>query len=84
VYRAVLAAQERRGEPLARLVGSQRGGDPYAPVEQVRAQGRLIRTPLVWLTADHSVCRTILRDNRFIVGASPKAVPRLAVEAFLK
>lgn len=68
VPRAALAVQARRGEPLARLlVGPQRGGDPHALVEQIRDKGRLVRTPLAWATADHSLCRTILRDNRFNV-----------------
>jgi cytochrome P450 len=68
VPRAALAVQTRRGDPLARLlVGPQRGGDPSALTEQIRGQGRLVRTPLAWATADHSLCRTILRDNRFNV-----------------
>jgi cytochrome P450 len=68
VPRTVLAAQARRGEPLARLlVGPRRGGDPYPLVEQIRARGRLVRTPLVWVTAEHDLCREILRDSRFQV-----------------
>jgi cytochrome P450 len=66
VPRAFLAVQARRGEPLARLlVGAQRGGDPYPLIEQIRARGRLTRTPFVSVTADHELCRTILRDDRF-------------------
>jgi cytochrome P450 len=65
--RAALAVQSRRGDPLARLlIGPQRGGDPYPLLEQIRARGRLVRTPLVWATADHELCRTILRDSRFV------------------
>jgi cytochrome P450 len=64
--RAFLAVQARRGEPLARLlVGPQRGGDPYPLIEQIRARGRLTRTPFVSATADHELCRSILRDDRF-------------------
>jgi cytochrome P450 len=66
VPRAFLAVQARREEPLARLlVGPQRGGDPYPLIEQIRARGRLTRTPFVSVTADHELCRSILRDNRF-------------------
>jgi cytochrome P450 len=66
VPRAFLAVQARRGEPLARLlVGPQRGGDPYPLIEQIRARGRLSRTPFVSVTADHELCRSILRDDRF-------------------
>jgi cytochrome P450 len=66
--RAFLAMQARRGEPLARLlVGPQRGGDPYPLIQQIRARGRLARTPIAWATTDHEICRTVLRDNRFKV-----------------
>lgn len=66
VPRAFLAVQARRGEPLARLLaGPQRGGDPDRLIEQIRARGRLVRTPFVLATADHALCRTILRDDRF-------------------
>lgn len=66
VPRAVLALQARRADPLARLlVGPQRGGDPRALIEQIRVRGRVHRTPFVSATADHDLCRAILRDNRF-------------------
>jgi cytochrome P450 len=68
VPRAFLAVRARRRDPLARLlVGPQRGGDPYPLIEQIRARGRLARTPIAWVSADHEICRTILRDNRFKV-----------------
>jgi cytochrome P450 len=68
IPRAALVVQARRKDPLARLLaGPQRGGDPFVLVEQIRAQGQLVRTPLVWVSADHALCRTILRDNRFTV-----------------
>ncbi|HET9876161.1 MAG TPA: cytochrome P450 [Mycobacterium sp.] len=74
--RASLLVQARRGEPLARLlIGPQPGGDPYPLVEEIRARGRLIRTPFVLATADHELCRTILRDDRF--GVSSPANLRL-------
>jgi cytochrome P450 len=65
---AALALQVRRGDPLARLLsGPQRGGDPYPLLEEIRDRGRLMRTPLARATADHDLCRTILRDSRFVV-----------------
>lgn len=70
--RAFLAAQARRGEPMARLlIGPLRGGDPEPLTEEIRARGRLTRTPFVAVTADHELCRAILRDDRF--GASNPA-----------
>lgn len=68
VPRAALSIQARRADPLARLlVGPQRGGDPLALIEQIRAQGRVNRAPFISATADHELCRAILRDNRFKV-----------------
>ncbi|BBZ25441.1 cytochrome P450 [Mycolicibacter hiberniae] len=70
--RALLAVQARRGEPMARLlVGPLRGGDQAPLIEQIRARGRLTRTPAALVTADHEMCRTILRDDSF--GASNPA-----------
>ncbi|PRC49003.1 cytochrome P450, partial [Mycobacterium sp. ITM-2017-0098] len=33
--------------------------------EQIRDTGPLMRTPVVWVSADYEVCRTVLRDNDF-------------------
>ncbi|GFG71871.1 cytochrome P450 [Mycolicibacter senuensis] len=66
IPRGVLAVQARRGEPMARLLaGPLRGGEPGPLTEQIRARGSLTRTPFVSVTADHELCRTILRDDRF-------------------
>ncbi|NMN98583.1 cytochrome P450 [Antrihabitans stalactiti] len=60
-----------RGAPFPRIMNGD--ADRNALVEQVRAQGRLIHTPFVGVTADHELTRTILRDNRFGV-VSPAAM----------
>lgn len=66
VPRAFMAVRARRGDPLARLIANHgRGSDPYPLMEQIRARGPLVRTPFVWVSVDHAVCREILRDNRF-------------------
>jgi cytochrome P450 len=55
---------------LARLIASHgHGTDPYPLMEQIRARGPLARTPFVWVSVDHGVCREILRDRRFGVSA---------------
>jgi cytochrome P450 len=70
VPKLFMGIQARRGNPLAQLiVGHGRGVDPYPLMEEVRAQGPLVRSPFVWATADHAVCREILRDKRF--GVTP-------------
>ena len=71
VPRIALRVQARRGDALARLlIGPHRGGDPHHLVEQLRERGTLVRTPLVWATADHDLCREILRDSRFTVSST--------------
>jgi cytochrome P450 len=37
----------------------------YRLVEDIRKQGRLVRRPFVWVSADHEICRMVLRDDRF-------------------
>jgi len=70
VPRAFMAVRARRGDPLARLIASHgHDHDPYPLMEQIRARGSLIRTPFVWASVDHAVCREILRDKRFGVTA---------------
>ncbi|MEU8900436.1 cytochrome P450 [Nocardia sp. NPDC048505] len=63
---AFLAVQARRGDPLARfLLKGAAGAEHYRVIEAIRQRGRLVRTPFVWVSADHELCRTMLRDNRF-------------------
>jgi cytochrome P450 len=55
---------------LARLLANQgRGDDRYALMEEIRARGPVARTPFVWASVDHHVCREMLRDKRFGVTA---------------
>ncbi|UXA17773.1 cytochrome P450 [Mycobacterium sp. SMC-4] len=63
VPRAFLTVRARRGEPLGQLMLGH--GDRLALLEEIRDAGPLLRTPVVWATADHAVCRTVLRDNDF-------------------
>ena len=66
VPRAFLAAQARRGDPMARVLANHgRGADPYPLLEQIRAEGPLVRTRFTWVTVDHGLCREVLRDRRF-------------------
>ena len=78
VPRAFMAVQARRGDPLARLLASHgRSADRYPLMEEIRARGPLVRTPFVWVTVDHNICREVLRDKRFGVTApSDMDLPR--------
>jgi len=78
VPRLAMKAYAKRGDPLAQLFGSPPvADDPYPVIESIRARGRLVRTPLAWVTTEHDLCRTILRDNDMGVRASENLdVPR--------
>jgi cytochrome P450 len=78
VPRAYMAVHARRGDPLAQLIANHgRDGDPYPLMEQIRAQGPLIRRRFAWASVDHGVCREVLRDKRFGVTApSDMEMPR--------
>jgi cytochrome P450 len=53
---------------MARLLANHgHGADPYPFIEDIRAEGTLVRKRFAWATADHAVCRDILRDRRFQV-----------------
>jgi cytochrome P450 len=76
--RAFMKVQGLRGDPLARLIASHgRATDPYPLMEEIRACGPLTRTPFTWVSADHGLCREVLRDKRFGVTApSTMDLPR--------
>ncbi|WP_431971121.1 cytochrome P450 [Nocardia sp. bgisy134] len=60
----------RRGEPLAQLLTDPYAREnPYPFGARIRAEGRIVRTPYILASADHEVCRNILRDKNF--GTSP-------------
>ncbi|MEV6554070.1 cytochrome P450 [Nocardia sp. NPDC051756] len=70
VPRTYLRTRARRGDPFAEiLTGYRAGANPYPFGDRIREQGPIVRTPLSWVSADHEVCRKILRDKNF--GVSP-------------
>ncbi|MFE9323254.1 cytochrome P450 [Nocardia sp. NPDC052278] len=65
-----LRLQARRGDPLGVLLSDPRAREnPYPYGDRIREQGRVVRTPFTWASADHEICRNILRDKNF--GATP-------------
>jgi|SRR6478736_4685553 len=65
-----------RGNEFARLnaIGS---GDPYPVYDRIRAAGPFVATPSGHLaSADHAICKQVLRDRRF--GVEPEGAPRPA------
>ncbi|WP_028477287.1 cytochrome P450 [Nocardia sp. CNY236] len=66
IPRLVMRLQARRGDPFAELWGGHTGwAAPYPLIERLRAEGRLVHTPIAWATFDYELCRSMLRDSRF-------------------
>jgi cytochrome P450 len=42
--------------------------DPYPAYEQIRGQGRMVRSALTWTTVDHEITTEVLRSPDFCVG----------------
>ena len=78
VPRAFMRVQALRGDPLGQLIAAHgRGVDPYPLMEQIRSAGPLVRMPFTWASADHAVCREVLRDKRFgVTDPSELDLPR--------
>ena len=80
--RAVVDVRVRRNE-FARLsaVGD---GDPYPIYDRIRAAGPFVTTPTGHLaTADHAICKEILRNRRFGVEPEGAAPPEPAFDRSL-
>ncbi|MGW5441003.1 cytochrome P450 [Nocardia asteroides] len=62
-----LLALNRKGDPFARLLGSEEGrDDPYSLIDELRGDGGIHVTPTRgYATFDYQLCREILRDRRF-------------------
>jgi hypothetical protein len=76
--------QARRGLPFARLMlDSASLENPYPLHEEIRAYGRLIKTPLMSVTTDHALVSGILRDQRLGVAlGDADGMPRVLRWAF--
>ncbi|MEU7214434.1 cytochrome P450 [Nocardia iowensis] len=64
-----LRMRARRGDPLAEMLAGRAEQNPYPLGDRIRDRGRLVRTEFTWVSADHEVCRSILRDKNF--GVTP-------------
>lgn len=52
--------------------------DPYPAYEQIRGQGRMVRSALTWTTVDHEITTEVLRSPDFCVGMRmPENAPGL-------
>ena len=61
-----IAAQAASPSATARILGDWRAGGPayLALADALRAEGPLVRSEVGATTADHAVCREVLRDQR--------------------
>jgi cytochrome P450 len=62
---AVLRYYQWRGDPLARWLRPRTKVDPYPLYADIRRRPLVRSTLGPWLTADHAVAESILRDRRF-------------------
>ncbi|MBL1076219.1 cytochrome P450 [Nocardia sp. 2] len=67
-----------RGDPFARLVGSDAGmEDPFRFIEEIRQAGPLYRMPFGWATVDYEVSRQILRGGDWgVLGPDAAQTPQ--------
>ncbi|NNH69720.1 cytochrome P450 [Nocardia uniformis] len=64
--RFLMRYQALRGDPFGKLFGTAAARhNPYPHIEALRQRGRLVPTPVTWVTADYELSRSILRDTRF-------------------
>jgi cytochrome P450 len=76
IARALVATGIRRGELQSSLImDPEARKNPYPVYDKIRQRGRLVDGRLGLLSADHEVCRTVLRSDAFGVAANPDALP---------
>lgn len=64
--RYALPKRAARGDKMAQLIlGYDEPGSQYAQFDRIRAEGRIVGTEIGAATADHGICREVLRDPRF-------------------
>ncbi|WP_406275897.1 cytochrome P450 [Nocardia sp. NBC_00881] len=76
--RSYLLWSARRGDPFAQMViGPDRGLGSSHFMEEIRQRGRMHHMSGFSVTADHELCRLILRDRRFgVVTPNNQALPK--------
>ncbi|MBJ8346234.1 cytochrome P450 [Antrihabitans sp. YC2-6] len=85
IPRFYLKAQARKGAPLSQVLMTEQGRvDPRPFVEQIRGHGPLVHTSLAWISADHRICRDILRNTSFGVANVDAITPDGLVKRFVQ
>lgn len=76
IGKAYLNRGARKGDPLARLMADPRlNADPFAAYERVRAEGPVVKSPIMSGTASHAAANQVLRSADFGVGDGHGELP---------
>jgi cytochrome P450 len=76
IARAFLSLGARQGEIQANIIMSPEvRRNPYPAYDDLRSRGRLVQGRLGLLSADHEVCRAVLRSDAFGVAMNPDGLP---------
>jgi cytochrome P450 len=77
VIRAISKLTARRGDPQGRLIADPTvRADPVAFLEDVRAQGPIVRCRFAHITVDHQIANDLLRSDDFRVIAMGSNLPK--------
>jgi cytochrome P450 len=76
IQRRALRAASRRGDLIARVtIDPVVTADPFAAYEELRARGRLVKSPVAAATVDHGVANQVLRSEHFGTAAGHAELP---------
>jgi cytochrome P450 len=77
VVRAITKLLARRGDPQGRLVADPSvRADPVAFTDELRAQGPIVKSRLVYITVDHKIANDLLRSDDFHVLSMGSGLPK--------
>jgi cytochrome P450 len=77
VVRALTKLLARRGDPQGRLIADPAvRANPVAFTDELRAQGPIVKSRLVYITVDHKICNDLLRSDDFHVLSMGSSLPK--------
>jgi cytochrome P450 len=77
ILRVLAAIGMRRGDPQARfIVDPAVRADPIPLIEEIRCQGRIVKTAAGYLTVDYEIAHELLRSNDFRVTEIGATLPK--------
>src|SRR5215207_7464042 len=77
VVRALTKLLARRGDPQGRLIADPAvRANPVAFTDELRAQGPIVKSRLVYITVDHKICNDLSRSDDFHVLSMGSSLPK--------